>query len=464
MAHYKWVSMHSEDKDADFQRLHKLYASRALQLILDFKGLYVKFAQVASVRPEFVPVAYREEFAKCQDAVPCEPLDVEGIVEQELGRPIHELFKEFDPEPCGAASIGQAHRAVGMDGRQLVIKLQYPGAKKLFDMDFGCIQTLVQWSSPDALPALQEFRKQFMNEFDYEQEALNLHDVHRSLTNGPFADRFVVPELVPDLSSKHVLTMTYLPGTKLDTAVKARLEALGLDTSRRLKDWIKDPAKMKNDDQASSSRFRVPSWLACLVVSDTTLAVSRWLVKMRRRLSSQGSSKSVLDEPERLLKDLLEVHGYEIFMTSLFNADPHPGNILLLDDGRIGLIDYGQCKKSSLKFRQDFAKLIVAIKQQRHEDTATAFRALGLKTENDDSYFIAELARLIFDRIRPEIMDKEFHRALHSRDKVVEFPASLLMVYRVAVLLRGLALTLQCNISVADAWAELATRVSQERC
>eukprot|EP00746_Dinoflagellata_sp_MGD_P008802 gnl/MRDRNA2_/MRDRNA2_117665_c0_seq1.p1 gnl/MRDRNA2_/MRDRNA2_117665_c0~~gnl/MRDRNA2_/MRDRNA2_117665_c0_seq1.p1 ORF type:complete len:512 (-),score=100.86 gnl/MRDRNA2_/MRDRNA2_117665_c0_seq1:30-1565(-) len=462
VAHYKLASMISEDKDAEYQRLHQLYAPDALRLILDFRGLYVKFAQVASVRPEFVPVAYREEFAKCQDAVPSQPLDVRAIVEEELGLPFHKLFQEFDPEPCGAASIGQTHRAVGLDGRQLVIKLQYPGAKKLFHMDFGCIQTLVGWSSPEALPALNEFRNQFMNEFDYEQESLNLQAVHQSLTNGPFGDRFVVPELVPELSSKHVITMTYLPGTKLDTAVRTRLQSLGVDTSKRLKDWIKDPGKLSTEEPASSSQYKLPSWLARILVSDTFLTLSRWVVNVRQWLYLRTSSKSVLDNPEKLLHDLLEVHGYEVLMTSMFNADPHPGNILLLEDGRIGLIDYGQCKVSSPKFRQDLARLMVSIQQQRVEDTADAFRSLGLKTENDDSYFIAQLARLIFDRIRPEIMDRQFHVELHSRDKVVEFPPSLLMVYRVAVLLRGLALTLQCNVSVADSWAKIAAQVPQE--
>ena len=104
----------------------------------------------------------------------------------------------------------------------------------------------------------------------------------------------------------------------------------------------------------------------------------------------------------------------------LFNADPHPGNILVMPDGRLGLIDYGQCKRLTQETRAKLAKLLVLVANgASDEEVAAAFRAMGLQTQNDEDGFMADFARLIFGRLKGQIMDRQWHRKLHGRDKVV---------------------------------------------
>jgi aarF domain-containing kinase len=164
---YRYTSWKYADADDDaraqqFAALHKQYAPVALELILRLRGLFVKFGQVCSVRPEFVPQAYRDAFRVLQSEVPGEPLSVvRSVIEAEFGRPLEEVFSSFDATSCGAASIGQAHAAVtAAGGEAVVVKVQYPDAHWQFMADIECLRTLVSWAQPDSMPAYEEFAKQ----------------------------------------------------------------------------------------------------------------------------------------------------------------------------------------------------------------------------------------------------------------------------------------------------------------
>eukprot|EP00442_Polarella_glacialis_P038984 CAMPEP_0115155048 /NCGR_PEP_ID=MMETSP0227-20121206/67667_1 /TAXON_ID=89957 /ORGANISM="Polarella glacialis, Strain CCMP 1383" /LENGTH=184 /DNA_ID=CAMNT_0002566059 /DNA_START=1 /DNA_END=552 /DNA_ORIENTATION=+ len=106
--------------------------------------------------------------------------------------------------------------------------------------DFRCLQGLLWLVSPDALPMLSQVWEQFATELDYAAEALNLRDLHVAFEAAPeFAGRICVPEPIPELTSGNVIGMGYLPGPKLETALRARLEALGVDVgSQSMGDWL----------------------------------------------------------------------------------------------------------------------------------------------------------------------------------------------------------------------------------
>lgn len=122
--------------------MHEVHAPKILDVLLDLKGLYIKVGQVLSVTTLPIPESYRQQFRTLQSDVPgWETFEdtVKPVLEQELGRPVDEVFASIDPEPCGAASIGQAHKAVlrprsdkegngnSTEGEEVVIKIQYPG-------------------------------------------------------------------------------------------------------------------------------------------------------------------------------------------------------------------------------------------------------------------------------------------------------------------------------------------------
>lgn len=94
----------------------------------------------------------------------------------------------------------------------------------------------------------------------------------------------------------------------------------------------------------------------------------------------------------------MDVHGYEIFVDGSFNGDPHPGNILLLEDGRLGLIDYGQVKHISREHRVHLAKLVVALAGGSRDDIIDVLtKDMRIRTTNMDPYFLEKQARLMID-------------------------------------------------------------------
>lgn len=183
--------------------------------------------------------------------------------------------------------------------------------------------------------------------------------------------------------------------------------------------------------------------------------LKNWVEKNRaeaRRLRSLQHTKEWIDT-------LLAVHGFEVFkmQPSLFNADPHPGNILMMPDGRLGLIDYGQCRRVPEPSRRSLAELMVAVADAEDDATiANAMRAIGCRTKRNNDRFIATCGRLLFDRIDPKTMEVKFFWELHHLDADPLFPPDLLLVGRAAALLRGTAFALGHNVSIASHWKPLA--------
>jgi hypothetical protein len=180
---------------------------------------------------------------------------------------------------------------------------------------------------------------------------------------------------------------------------------------------------------------------------------TRWVHEARQSLHR----KRVLQDVVNKINVLFDVHAFELFEVGTFNADPHPGNLIAASDGRIGLIDYGQCTAVSVESRTHVAELMVAVASGGSDDeVADAMRALGVESKENNSVYLATMARLMFDRLRGEYLDEAFHVKLHQMDRIVVIPKDLGMVARVAALLRGLALTLHHNVSVADMWNKSA--------
>ena len=145
------------------------------------------------------------------------------------------------------------------------------------------------------------------------------------------------------------------------------------------------------------------------------------------------------------------------------DGDPHPGNILVdfptntNEKPTIGLIDYGQCKRLTPDERVKVARLILSIaEKESDEEIASHFRTLGIKTKNDSTRFLADFGKLMFGSFESKHLDHNWHKELHKEDRVLYFPKELSMVYRTALLLRGLAMSLQYNPSVGELWREHA--------
>ncbi len=106
---------------------------------------FIKLGQLLSTRPDFVPADIIQELSRLQDSVPpVPPEDIAAEVEREIGRPLDQVFSRFDPEPLGAASIGQVHRATLHDGADVVVKVRRPGIEETVDIDLDILATLAE--------------------------------------------------------------------------------------------------------------------------------------------------------------------------------------------------------------------------------------------------------------------------------------------------------------------------------
>jgi predicted unusual protein kinase regulating ubiquinone biosynthesis (AarF/ABC1/UbiB family) len=182
------------------------------------KGPLMKVAQLLSTIPDMLPEAYAKEFAQLQANAPAMGWPfVQRRMRAELGPDWIHKYARFEPQAAAAASLGQVHRAWGHDGRALAVKLQYPEMASAVESDVGQLKTLLSLfkamdGSIDSTEAIQEVTDRLREELDYARELK-----HMKLFAAMLADdaRIVTPEPVEDLSTKRLLTMTWLDGRGL---------------------------------------------------------------------------------------------------------------------------------------------------------------------------------------------------------------------------------------------------------
>ena len=212
-------------------------AADAAGLADDLEALgptFVKLGQILSSRPDLLPPAYIQSLTRLQDSVkPFSDAEAQQIIEEELGARISKAFGRFDAEPIAAASLGQVHRAALRDGREVVVKVQRPGIAKQIADDFellaqvsGFLEEHSEWAARRRLGEIvEELRLSINHELDYEREAQSLVAMGENLQ--PF-ERLYVPQPITDYCTRRVLTMEYVPGTKItEVSPLARLEMDG---------------------------------------------------------------------------------------------------------------------------------------------------------------------------------------------------------------------------------------------
>jgi predicted unusual protein kinase regulating ubiquinone biosynthesis (AarF/ABC1/UbiB family) len=240
---------------------------------------FIKIGQSLGTRGDLLPLAYVKELALLQDQVPpFSTTDAYARIESELGRALREAYAEIDAEPVASASLGQVYRARLHTGQEVAVKVQRPNLPKTINFDIAILRRIVHLvdrffpqanQSADWEGMLREFAATVFEEMDYEQEASN---ADRFRANFKDWRAIRVPKIYWSHTSKRVLTMEFIRGTKV-------VDIEGL-RARRI-----SPVK-----------------------------VNRLLVRT-------------------YLKQLLE--------DGFFHADPHPGNLLVMDSGHLAFFDFG---------------------------------------------------------------------------------------------------------------------------
>lgn len=254
-------------------RNNRAEAAREVRLACEELGTtFIKLGQVLCARSDLLPADYRDELAKLQDDVP--PVDtalVEGVFLDEFGAPPQDLFAFFDPVPIASASIGQVHAARLASGREVAVKVRKPGVRDVVERDLEILRGLAN-TAERYFPAaegydfdglLQEFDDTIHDELDYTREARNV-EKFRSF----FSDKagFSLPEVLRELSTSQVLTMSRVDGARVEDA--ARMTARRRATAAgRIARFVLEPAFIHGIFHADPHEGNI------LVQSDGTIAV-----------------------------------------------------------------------------------------------------------------------------------------------------------------------------------------------
>ena len=219
------------------------FAARLRRALDDLGPTFVKFGQLLSTRSDIIPEAILSELQKLQDKVAPMPLEVaRAVIERELGVPAEKLLAEFDPVWLGSASIGQVYRARLHGGEQVAVKVQRPEAPGRVEADLALMRDLAALLDArfgdrifiDVKELVAEFEGVIRRELDYEQEAENARRFAANFAGTPVK----IPEIYTDLSTKRVITMEFIEGTRfldvrpllLTPAERRRVATMGAET------------------------------------------------------------------------------------------------------------------------------------------------------------------------------------------------------------------------------------------
>src|SRR5919108_5310108 len=285
-----------------------------LRMIFEELGpTFIKFGQILSIRRDLLPEEYFREFEKLQDAVPpFSYAEVAGLIQEEFGQDVKDIFEELASEPLASASIAQAHLARTKSGREVIVKVQRPQIRQIILQDLAIMEHLARLLARripesrryDPVGLVEEFRKTILQELDFRREGRNADRLRQHLQDMP---GIAIPQVFWEYSAPRVLTVEYLVGQGL------------------------------------------------------------------REVLSRSA-----EDRHRIAVNVYKAFLKQIFEDGFFHADPHPGNLLFLPDGGVGLLDFGIVGHISRDRLAGLVTILLAIMEQDVEALIDECIALGL--------------------------------------------------------------------------------------
>ncbi|KAJ6740748.1 ABC TRANSPORTER-LIKE PROTEIN [Salix purpurea] len=342
----------------------KALAKWLKESILRLGPTFIKIGQQFSTRVDILAQEYVDQLSELQDQVPPFPSETAvSIVEEELGAPVDDIFDRFDYEPIAAASLGQVHRA-RWKGHEVVVKVQRPGLKDLFDIDLKNLRVIAEYlqkvdpksdgAKRDWVAIYDECAYVLYQEIDYTKEGAN---AELFASNFKEMEYVKVPAIYWEYTTPQVLTMEYVPGIKINKILA--LDQLGVDRKRL-------------------GRYAVESYL------------------------------------EQILS-----HGF-------FHADPHPGNIAVDDvnGGRLIFYDFGMMGSISPNIREGLLEAFYGIYEKDPDKVLEAMIQMGVLVPTGDMTAVRRTAQFFLNSFEERLAAQRREREMEAAELGFKKPLS----------------------------------------
>ncbi len=371
--------------------------------------VYVKLGQLLSSRPDLLPGDYVEALTDLQANVPAVPWsEVEVVIRQQLRQPLEEAFAAINPQAVAAGSIAQTHRATLKNGQEVALKVQRPGIEVVVAQDIALIRSLAELvsrttlgQSYDIVGIAEEFITALQAELDFTQEAGYTDQLRRNLSTSRWFDptQLMVPKIEWELTTEKLLVMEWLDGVPI---LLAKLPAL------------------RDGKDADSQRKEI-----------TTL--------------------------------LFRAFFQQLYIDGFFHADPHPGNLFYLNDGRIALLDCGMVGRLDPRTQQILTEMLLAIVDLDAQRCAQLTLELAESGEpvtvsrlaNDydrmlRKYYNLSLSQINFSQVFYEILQV-------ARNNRIRLPSNMGLYAKTLANLEGVARSFDPEINLLDEIKPLMT-------
>jgi ubiquinone biosynthesis protein len=347
--------------------------------LVELGPAYVKLGQVLSTRPDLLPETYIEELEKLQDDVgPIPTEDVRATIEEELGARISKLFEEFDDEPIGTASLGQAHAAKLRDGRDVVVKVQRPDIREQLADDIEYFREFAGFLTDhteageriDMIGIIQQLERALADELDYRTEARNAAAFRRSLAEFP---RILIPRVIEGYTTHKVLTIERIKGVKIgDISPLTRIEH---DFHPVADELTRAYLKQITIDGHFHADPHPGNVFVILANSENPMTPSE--AKAIDRRSVARSAVTPLARMEAQAQQ---------------SAAPEPPDI----DVRLSLIDFGMTARVSSALRDQIIRLLMDLSDNRGDDAAETLVEIGDELPSfDRANYVRDVAALM---------------------------------------------------------------------
>lgn len=386
------------DMKRRWSRFHRQSAKEIYEVAVELRGMILKGCQFIGARADVMPPEYVEILSQLQDEVPPHPFEeVREQVEAALGTPIEAVFERFDREPMASASLAQVHRARLKDGRDVAVKVQYPGIEAIVRSDLANLGTLFRAvgfveRDFDVMPLLDEIAEHVPLELDFVNEARNTEEIRKHFEG---RDDLKIPEVVWEHTARRVLVSEYIDGIKIND--REALEAAGVPLDQVMR----------------------------------TLVDSYCLQILRHGFFHA------------------DPHPGNLFVLPP-NGDGPP---------TVVFIDFGLAKRLPSAFREATLQFVTALVQGEPDRMAAALIALGFETEADPEGALEEICRVLLDvakQLRGQTyVDPETVREVGAdlprlirENPIVTIPSHIVFVGRVFALVSGLGGSLGVHVDV----------------